>query len=148
MNNETIENSLLNFKKKYPWTLAWRLKAHARIATIHLNPNETILFAFAAQQSQYYINLFNTHAIVLTNERIMITQKRLLFGYSFKAITPDMFNDLTVSMGALWGSVTIDTVKEVVTLSFIQKEALPEIETAITTYMMKEKQKYTSQAEA
>ena len=53
-----------------------------------------------------------------------------------------MFNDLAVCMGIFWGKINIDRVKEVVTLSNIQKEALPEIETQITEYMMHEKQKY------
>ena len=66
----------------------------------------------------------------------------MVFGYFFKSITPDMFNDLTVKMGLVWGKVYIDTVKEFVCLSNIQKEALPEIETAITAYMMEEKKKY------
>ena len=45
-------------------------------------------------------------------------------------------------MGIVWGKIIIDTVKEVVTLSNIQRDALDEIETNITEYMMKEKQKY------
>ena len=47
-----------------------------------------------------------------------------------------MYNDLTVMMGILWGKICIDTVKEVIMLSNIQKEALPEIETAISQTMM------------
>ena len=65
----------------------------------------------------------------------------MLFGYFFKAITPDMFNDITVSMGLIWGKIHIDTVKEMVHLSNIQREALDEIETAVTEYMMAEKRK-------
>ena len=53
-----------------------------------------------------------------------------------------MFNDLSVKMGLIWGKVYIDTIKEVIKLSNLQREALPEIETAITEYMMREKQKY------
>jgi hypothetical protein len=70
-----------------------------------------------------------------------LASKRLLFGYFFTAITPDMFNDLNVKMGLIWGKISIDTIKEVVYLSNIQREALPEIETEITEYMMKEKKK-------
>ena len=53
-----------------------------------------------------------------------------------------MFNDITVSMGLIWGKVTIDTVNEQVYLSNIQREALDDIETAVTEYMMREKKKY------
>ena len=47
-------------------------------------------------------------------------------------------------MGLLWGKVCIDTVKEVVVLSNIQKEALDEIETAITQNMIDLKANYTN----
>ena len=53
-----------------------------------------------------------------------------------------MFNDLTVRKGLIWGSVVIDTLKEVVLLSDIDPKALPEIETMISEYMMEEKKKY------
>ena len=65
-----------------------------------------------------------------------------MFGYFFKSITPDMFNDLTVKMGLVWGKIYIDTIKEFVKFSNIQREALPEIETAITSYMMESKKDY------
>ena len=72
----------------------------------------------------------------------MIATKRLLFGYFFISITPDMFNDLTVINGIIWGKIKIDTIKEIVFISNIDPNALPEIETNITEYMMEEKKKY------
>ena len=129
------------FKKKYPMTIAWRLKAHSKIVERHLNPGEEVLNVFAAQKNNNPLDIITTYVIVLTNKRIILGQKRLLFGYFFKAITPDMFNDITVSMGLIWGKIHIDTVKEVVHLSNIQREALDEIETSVTEYMMAEKKK-------
>ena len=64
-----------------------------------------------------------------------------MVGYFFVSITSDMYNDLTIAMGLLWGKVCIDTIKEVIVLSNIQKEALPEIETAISQSMMELKEK-------
>ena len=49
-------------------------------------------------------------------------------------------------MGIIWGKIDIDTVKEVVHLSNLQRESLDEIETVITEYMMEEKKKYPSMA--
>lgn len=141
MNNNVYEK-LLEFKNKYPMTVAWRLKQHAKVIQMHLNPGEEIIYAFAAQKNDNPFDIITTNAIVMTNKRILIASKRLLFGYFFKAITPDMFNDLTVNMGILWGKVYIDTVKEFVKFSNIQREALPEIETNISEYMITEKQKY------
>ena len=80
--------------------------------------------------------------VVLTNKRILLAQKRLLFGYMFLAITPDMFNDVTVKSGIIWGKIVLDTVKELVYLSNVSKSALPVIETEITEYMMREKKKF------
>lgn len=130
------------FKQKYPKTISWRIKQHCKIVDKHLNPEETITYAFAAQKNDNPADIISTHVIVLTNKRIILAQKRVLFGYFFTAVTPDMFNDLSVTMGLLWGKIYIDTMKEYIQLSNIQKEALPEIETAITEYMMREKQNY------
>lgn len=135
------------FKNKYPMTVAWRLKQHCKIIDMHLNPGEEIEYAFVAQKNDNPLDMITTAAVVLTNKRILIGQKRLLFGYFYTAITPDMFNDLSLKMGLIWGKVYIDTVKEVIKLSNLQREALPEIETYITEYMIREKQKYMAQEE-
>ena len=143
--NKTIYEQAKEFKRKYPLTIAWRLKAHAKVIEKHLNPGEEVLFVFAAQKNNNPLDSITSYIIVLTNKRIMLGQKRLLFGYFFTAITPDMFNDLNVRMGIIWGKICIDTIKETVYLSNIQREALPIIETAVTEYMMKEKSKLKEQ---
>jgi hypothetical protein len=130
------------FKKKYPGTIAWRLKVHSKVIDKHLNPGEETFYAFPAQQHDNSYNMISTCVVALTNKRILVGQKRLLFGYFFNAITPDLFNDLSVETGIIWGRVHIDTVKELVSLSNISKKAVPEIESMITEYMMGEKQKY------
>ena len=137
-----VYEKVRQFKNKYPMTLSWRLKAHSKVVNLHLNPEEEVRYAFAAQKNDNPLDIITTCVVVLTNKRIIIGQKRLVFGSFFTAITPDMFNDLTVNMGIIWGKIYIDTIKEVVKLSNIQREALPEIETSITEYMMEEKQKY------
>lgn len=137
-----VYKKVKEFKSRYPLTVAWRLKAHSKIIDLHLNPGEEVKYAFAAQKNDNPLDIITTYVIALTNKRILLGQKRLIFGYFFTAITPDMFNDLEVKMGIIWGKVSIDTVKEYVPLSNIQREALPEIETFITEYMMREKKKY------
>lgn len=130
------------FKKKYPFTISWRLKAHSKVIEKHLNPGEYVKFVFAAQKNERSFQIFSTYIVVMTNKRILLAQKRLLFGYLFLAITPDMFNDVTVKSGILWGKIILDTVKELVYLSNVSKSALPVIETEITEYMMREKKKF------
>ena len=130
------------FKDKYPMTIAFRLKKHCEIIDMHLNPDEKILYAFAAQKNESALQFFNTNVIALTSKRIMIATKRVIWGYFFISITPDMFNDITICRRFIWGDVTIDTIKETVVLSNIDPKALPEIETVISDYMMEEKKKY------
>ena len=142
-----VYKMMVAFKKKYPMTIGWRLKQHAKVIDTHLNPDEKVTFAFAAQKNNNPLDIITTYAVVLTNKRILLAQKRLIFGYFFKAITPDMFNDLSVKMGIIWGRVIIDTVKETVFLTNIQREALDEIETAITHYMIEEKKHFIKQEE-
>lgn len=143
---KSVYEKVAEFKSKYPLTIAWRAKKHCKIIDLHLNPGETVEYAFIAQKNDNPLDIITTNVVALTNKRILIGQKRLLFGYFFTAITPDMFNDLKVAMGIFWGKIYIDTIKEFVTFSNIQKEALPEIETRITEYMMKEKKKYKETA--
>lgn len=142
MSNSRVYDQVKKFKKKYPFSIAWRLKAHSKIVDMHLNPDEKIIYAFAAQKNDNPLDIITTYVIVLTDKRILLGQKRVFFGYFFTAITPDLFNDLKVNMGIIWGKIYIDTLKELVKLSNIQKEALPEIEQNITSYMMREKKKY------
>lgn len=139
---EMIYRQLKEFKQKYPMTISWRLRKHAKIIALHLNPGEEIKYAFAAQKNDNPLDVITTFAVVLTNKRILLASKRMLFGYFFTAITPDMFNDLEVKMGIIWGKITLDTIKEEVILSNIQRDALDEIETNVTEYMMEEKKKY------
>ena len=138
----TVYEKVLEFKRKYPLTISWRLKKHTEIIEKHLNPDEEVLYAFAAQKNDNPLDIITTYAVAITNKRILLASKRVLFGYFLVSITPDLFNDLSVRMGLIWGKVIIDTAKEEVILSNIQREALDEIETAVTEYMMKEKQKY------
>ena len=108
------------FKNKYPITIAFRLKQHCKVVDMHLNTDEEVIYAFAAQKNFGSFDIVNTNVVALTNKRIIIATKRLMWGYFFISITPDMFNDLTVAKELLWGKVQIDTIKETVTLSNIR----------------------------
>ena len=52
-----------------------------------------------------------------------------------------MFNDIKINAGLCWGTVVIDTIKEVVYLTNISKKALPEIQKTISKFMITEKKK-------
>ena len=137
MNNEEIlRTNLANFKKKYGLTIGWRLKKNSKIVLDHLHNDEEIKYAFYAQKNDSSLNILGTGVIAVTNKRLVIGRDRVVIGYFFDTITPDMFNDLKVKSGIIWGKIEIDTVKEFVVLSNIDKRALTEIEREITSAMM------------
>lgn len=133
------------FLKKYPGGITWmRVKKHAAVVEKHLNPGEKIIYVFVGQKNDSVLDVFSTAVVCLTNKRILVGQKRLVFGYTLSSITPDLFNDLQVYKGILFGKVTIDTIKECVIITNLSKKSLREIETQITHYMMEEKKSYAS----
>ena len=140
-----VYDQVLMFKAKYPYTITWfRLKKHARVIEKHLNAGEEPLYSFAGQKNENMLDLLSTCVICLTNERILIGQDLLFLGYSLSSINPDLFNDLDVYQGIIFGRISIDTVKEEVVITNLDKRALPEIETAISSFIMEEKKKYGS----
>lgn len=139
--NKVYEEAL-RFKRRYPGTIAWRLKKHCQRIEEHLNPDEEVLYVFTGQKNNKFYDIISTAVFAITNKRLLIANDRLLFGYFLYSITPDMFNDLTVYSGLIWGKVAIDTIKEIVYVSNLSKKSLDEIETKVTEYMMEEKKKY------
>ena len=139
-----IYQMVRKFKREYPKTVAFRTKAHSSVIERHLNPGEEVLYAFCAQKNTSSFMIINSCAVALTNKRILIGQKRLLWGYFFTTITPDMYNDLKVIKNLIWSDIEIDTVKENVYISNIDPKGAIEIETKITDFMMTEKKKIAS----
>ena len=84
------------FKKKFRGTIAWRPFQNANVVDLHVNPDEKILYAFAGQKNDSPLDFFETAAVAITNQRILIGQKRILFGYSLSSITPDLYNDMQI----------------------------------------------------
>ena len=132
----------LRFRRKYFGTIAFRLHAHSMVLANHINPDEKLLYVFCGQKGYSNHEIFSSCVVALTNERIMIATKRVLWGYFLTTVTPDLFNDLKVESGMLFGRVIIDTAREKIIISNLSKNSLREVETAISTYMNKEKGKF------
>ncbi len=130
------------FMKKYPLTMAWRVKAHSKVVDSHISSDEKILYAFPGQYNEGVFDFFNTYLVVFTNKRIILACKRVLFGYFYKSITPDMFNDLSVNKNIFWGRVIIDTIKEVINITNVDAKALPEIDKEVNDILIKQKKEY------
>ena len=146
--NKEIYKRVKEFKRKYPKTIAFRLKAHAKVASQFIGEDEEVKYVFAAQKNYKSYEIIKTNIVVLTNKRLVVATKRLIFGYFIKMITPDMFNDLTIKEGIIWGKVIIDSVKEKVVLSNIDPKALSEIDDNITMTMIEEKKEYGREAKS
>ena len=145
MNNEEKLRSLLSeFRSKYPMTIGWRLEKNSKIVLKHLYDDEEILYAFYAQKNDNPLNILGTGVIVLTNKRLVIGRDRVVVGYFFDSITPDMFSDLKVKSGVIFGKVEIDMLHEFIVLSNIDKRALPEIEKKISSFMQEAKERLHS----
>lgn len=137
-----VYDKVMEYKNKYSGTIAWRLKKHCKVIDDYINPDEEVLYAFCGQKNDCWYDITTSCVVVLTNKRLLIGQKRVVWGSFFTQITPDLYNDMKIYNGLFFGKIIIDSVKEVVTLSNLSKSSLDEIETNISEFMMNAKQKY------
>ena len=105
------------FKRKYPWTIAIRLKKHAAVVENFLDADEVVYYTFCGQRNDTNTLLFDSCVVALTNKRIIIGEKRALFGYYMLNVSTKLFNDLTINSGIIFGRIEIDTVKENIFIS-------------------------------
>ena len=129
------------FLKKYPFTIAWRVKKHCAVVEQHLNDDEVVLYAFAGQKNSNVFYPFTTNVVVFTNKRMLLGSKYFMGRSFYTSITPDMLNDFEIRTNLLYGSIDVDTVKEYFTMGCLDKKSLPEIEDAISKYLVDEKLK-------
>ncbi len=139
---EDVYKSCQAFLRKYPFTIAWRIKKHANVVQEHINDDEVVLFSFVGQRNSNFMQPFFTTVVVFTNKRMLLGRKRYLGRYYYTSITPDMLNDFELKTGIFYGSVEIDTVKEHFWIGCLDKRSLPTIEDALSKYMVNEKLKY------
>ncbi len=138
----TTYKKAMEYKEEFPGNVAWRIKKHASVIERHLNPNEEVLYAFVGQKNHKFSEFFNSCVVAVTSKRILIGQKRVLWGYFLTSVTPDLYNDLKVYQGLIWGRIIIDTVKEKIIITNLSKKGLANIETNVSEYMMKAKRLY------
>ena len=121
---------VLRFKRKYPMTIVFRLRKHAAVVDSILDKDEKVLYAFCGQRNDDNRFLFDSCVVALTNKRIIVGEKRIL-GYYIINVRAELFNDLKIRAGLSFGHVEIDTVKENIHISNLDKKSLDEIETMI-----------------
>lgn len=127
------------FRKKYFGTIAFRLNAHAKVIEEHINRDEKLLYVFCGQKGYSNKEIFSTCVFALTDKRMIIATKRVLWGYFYTSVTPDLFNDFKIHSGIFFGKIAIDTAKEVITVSNLAKGSLYELETSFSRYINENK---------
>ena len=142
-----IYRLICRFKRKYPMTVAHFLKRHSRVAAKVIDRDEKVLYAFCGQKNDSYSIWFDSCVVVVTNKRLVIGQKRVLWGYQVTTVTPELFNDLKLYSGLIWGKVEIDTVKELIWISNLDKKSLDEIETNVNRIMLENKKRHKEEKE-
>ncbi len=143
----TVYGWATRFKRKYSFTIASRIKKHSQIIERILDKDEEVVYAFCVQKNDSNVSLFQSCVVALTNKRIIIGQNRVVYGYFITSITPDLFNDLKINSSLFWGSVIIDTNKELVYISNLDKSSLDEIETMVNRIIMEDKQRLRMEKE-
>ena len=139
MNN--VYDACRDFLKKYPMTVAWRVKQHAKLIQEHINEDEVPLYAFLGQKDTTIFQPMFTTAIVFTNKRMLMASKKFFGRYYYTSITPDMLNDFQIRASFIYGEVEIDTVKEHFKITCLDKKSLSKIEDALSKYLLNEKLK-------
>lgn len=140
--NHNVYESCKSFLKKFPKTIAWRIKKHSDVVQSHINDDEVVLFTFTGQKNTNWQYPFYTTCIVLTNKRMLLGRKGYFGRYFYTSITPDLLNDFEIRTSILFGCVEIDTVKEHFTINCLDKRSLVSIEDALSKYLVDEKIKY------
>ena len=144
---EELYSQINKFLKKFPLTIAWRIRQHTKVLAKHINLGEELFYIFPAQKNPNPFNFFSTCLVAFTSKRIIIAQKKVVWGYLFMSVTPDMFNDFEVYKGMILGRLDIDTIKEVIRLSDLDPRSLVEIETNLSEYLLKVKPKFVKHKE-
>ena len=130
------------WKNRFPKTVVFRLAKHAKIVEQHLHSDEEIKYVFCGQKNYNSYMINKSCVVAVTNERLLIGQKRLLWGYFFTTITPDQYNDFKVIRNMIWSDIMIDSLDQEIYLSNIDPDGAIDIQKNVTKIMMEEKKKY------
>ena len=74
--NNIIYEKAKEFKRKYPRTIAFRIKKHAKVASKFIGDDEEVKYVFVAQKNHHSLDFVNTNIIVLTDKRLLVATKR------------------------------------------------------------------------
>ena len=81
-----VVRAVCAFRKKFPKTIAFRIKEHAKVIEKHLNPGEEVIYVFCGQKNVSSFMIINSCVVALTNKRLMIIVNTTLVSPIFNAL--------------------------------------------------------------
>ena len=98
-------------------------KKHFKIIESSLHDDEKVIMTFMGMHN--YISTTrhdNYYAYAITTKRIMMAQKKMV-GENFKSVLLTYLNDISFNSGVMFGTLTIDTIKEKFNVGIDKKQA-------------------------
>lgn len=124
-----VYEKLMLFKNRYPHTLTSRLYAHATVAENSLADKEEVLYASCG-----FDELFRTIIFVVTDKRVLVARKKLVYGYYCTSIDKEKICQINTSKGMFLTNVSIRTLTETFgSVNLFDDEAADDIKRSIAS---------------
>ena len=120
----------------------WGLRSFTVIERL-LQPGEEALICFIGLHDyRGATSNKGNYAYAITNKRLLLAQKKLI-GEVSQIINLENLNDITSKIGAVWGFITFDTLKERFTACFASSQA-KKLAPVLTAFFSEFQQKHES----
>lgn len=108
---------------------------HFKLIEDNLQKDETVLMTFIGLLNFKGITKHeHHHAYALTNKRFIVARKKII-GQSIKTVLLNLLNDVNVNIGAVFGVIEFDTMKETFNVAVAKKHATS-IQESIQGYLI------------
>ena len=101
---------------------SWGVK-HFGIIEKNLHADEEGLYTFIGLHNYISMSKHDQNfAYAVTNKRILMGQKKIV-GEAFQSVSLENINDITLQTGMVYGTVTVDTIKEAFNVGVVKSQA-------------------------
>ena len=87
--NKTVLGCVLEFKKRYPITVMWRIKKHCQVIEKHLNCSEKVLYAFAAQKNNNPLDVITSYVKNIIIPTVILAGEKDIVSYEHTKLIAD-----------------------------------------------------------
>ena len=102
-----IYEKAMKFKSKYSGSISFRLKEHSKFAEKYLVDGEKVLHVYCGCR-----DFFHTRVLVITDKRVMVAHKNLLFGGYCSSIDKNEICEIGTHKGIIWNEITLSTLTD------------------------------------